>query len=554
MISPQAVICPSSPYQFFKSARSSRFNVSVGLVYSSSNLQNFSHDQASIFNWPEIPNSQSLKISRRISTRPIRSAATESSDTMLNNLDEDKIVAINAKYPKSKRTLAERWREIQGANDWQGLLDPMDDILRKEIIRYGEFAQACYDGFDFDPFSKYCGSCKYDYRNLYEGVGMSDYGYEVTKYLYATSNINLPGFFKKPRATRQQLWSSHANWMGFVAVAQDENEIKRLGRRDIVIAWRVTVTYLEWIADLMDILRPAVLNPHHPHPYVKIESGFLNLYTAVENDCRFCKSSARDQVHAELKRLIEKYKGELLSIKVTGHSLGSALAMITAYDIAETGFNNPNPEGSADNPEEPSRMIPVIVFSFSGPRVGNCAFKDRCEELGLKFLRIVNVHDRVPKVPGLLFNEKFHSICKEWIDRHVPWSYSHVGVELALDHTHSPFLKPTNDLSCLHNLEAHLHLLDGYHGRGQRFDLASGRDPALVNKGCDFLKDHHLVPPFWRQDANRGLVKNSKGEWVQPERNHVPHEAHIGHHSHSTEIINNNIIAVNGHGRSCVEL
>uniref|UniRef100_M1BP58 ATP binding protein n=1 Tax=Solanum tuberosum TaxID=4113 RepID=M1BP58_SOLTU len=43
----------------------------------------------------------------------------------------------------------------------------------------------------------------------------------------------------------------------------------------------------------------------------------------------------------------------------------------------------------------------------------------------------------------------------------LPWSYSHVGVELVLDHKNSPFLKPTSDLVCAQNLEAHLHLLDG---------------------------------------------------------------------------------------------
>ena len=196
--------------------------------------------------------------------------------------------------PKTKRNLADIWSEIQGANKWEGLLDPMDDILRKEIIRYGEFAQACYDASDFDPFSKYCGSCKYHRRKLFHGGGMSDYGYEVMKYLYATLNINLLGLFQKPRM--QKLWSTHANWMGFIVVATDEDEIKRFGRRDIVIAWRGIVTNLEWIADLMDYLRPAELNTMPPHPDVKVEAGFLNLYTAREHDCRFCKNSARDQV------------------------------------------------------------------------------------------------------------------------------------------------------------------------------------------------------------------------------------------------------------------
>ena len=76
----------------------------------------------------------------------------------------------------------------------------------------------------------------------------------------------------------------------------------------------------------------------------------------------------------------------------------------------------------------------MYVFSFSGPRVGNTRFKARLErELGV---------------------------------------YVHVGADLSLDHRVSPYLKAeTLDLVCFHNLEAHLHLLDGYQGRAREFRL-----------------------------------------------------------------------------------
>uniref|UniRef100_A0A0D6QS50 Fungal lipase-type domain-containing protein n=1 Tax=Araucaria cunninghamii TaxID=56994 RepID=A0A0D6QS50_ARACU len=459
---------------------------------------------------------------RSKSNREMKASATatttqlQSMTTMLTTLEEEQSLK-GYDYPadahghgqqhndniadtKKRTSLSEVWREVQGSSNWEGMLDPMNNLLRSELIKYGEFAQACYDAFDFDPYSSNCGGCKYNRRTMFKDLGLSHSGYHVTKHLYATSNIHLPNFFKKSRIG-DKLWSNHANWMGFVAVAEDEQEIKRLGRRDIVIAWRGTVTSLEWMADLMDFLKPAGFHCDHPDPRVKVESGFLDLYTAREKKCRFAKSSAQEQIHAEIKRLVEKYKGEELSITVTGHSLGSALAMLSAYDIAEMGVHN---------------GVPITVFSFAGPRVGNSAFKDRLEELGVKILRIVNTHDGVPKVPGILFNEHCHFV-REWIDK-LPWSYTHVGVELELDHTKSPFLRPTSDPSCFHNLEAHLHLLDGYHGREQRFYLANGRDPALVNKACDFLQDHLHIPPFWRQDHNKGMAQNAEGRWVRPQR------------------------------------
>ncbi|KAL2510830.1 Phospholipase A1-Igamma3 [Abeliophyllum distichum] len=406
------------------------------------------------------------------------------------------------------RPVNEIWRELQGCNDWEGLLDPMNSHLRNEILRYGELAQACYDSFDFDPHSKYCGTCKYQGEHFFERLGMADKGYTLTRYLYATSNINLPNFFQKSRLS--SIWSQHANWMGYVAVATDEEEIRRLGRRDIVVAWRGTVTYLEWIHDLKDILHPAHFRND---PSIKIESGFFDLYTTKENTCRYCAFSAREQVLAEIRRIIHRYRGENLSITITGHSLGAALALLSAYDIAEVELN-------VVDDGEMSTKIPITVYSFSGPRVGNLKFKERCDELGIKVLRVTNVHDKVPTVPGIITNEKF--LYQKYIDAiSFPWSYAHVGVELALDHTHSPFLKNTNDMRCAHNLEAHLHLVDGYHGKDRRFCLATKRDIALVNKSCDFLKSDYGVPPYWWQDEHKGMVRCSDGRWMLPERPRV---------------------------------
>ncbi|KAJ9695981.1 hypothetical protein PVL29_008310 [Vitis rotundifolia] len=345
---------------------------------------------------------------------------------------------------------------------------------------------------------------------------MAGHGYDVSRYLYATSNINLPNFFKKSRWPK--VWSKNANWIGYVAVSNDEKS-RVLGRRDITIAWRGTVTRLEWIADLMDFLKPiSSENIPCPDRTVKVESGFLDLYTDKDESCKFCTFSAREQILTEVKRLIEMYPDEELSITFTGHSLGSALAILSAYDVAETGLNVLNN----------GRVLPVSVLSFSGPRVGNVRFKERLEGLGVKVLRVVNVHDVVPKSPGLFFNEQVPAMVMKLAEG-LPWSYSHVGVELALDHKNSPFLKQNADPISAHNLEAHLHLLDGYHGKGQRFVLASGRDPALVNKASDFLKDHYLVPPYWRQDENKGMVRSSDGRWVQPER--PKHELHDHNHA-----------------------
>ncbi|KAI9080231.1 hypothetical protein K1719_037625 [Acacia pycnantha] len=89
------------------------------------------------------------------------------------------------------------------------------------------------------------------------------------------------------------------------------------------------------------------------------------------------------------------YRDEELSITITGHSLGNALAILSAYDIVETGLNV----------KKDSRATSITMFSFSGPRVGNVRFRERLKWLGVKVLREYNAHDVVPRLPRFLFNE-----------------------------------------------------------------------------------------------------------------------------------------------------
>ncbi|KAK1439522.1 hypothetical protein QVD17_05342 [Tagetes erecta] len=409
-------------------------------------------------------------------------------------------------------------REIQGPDNWSGMLDPMDPVLRNDLIRYGEMAQACYEAFDKDPYSKYCGSCKVPPKSFFQDLGMDSSGYEITSYIYSSNTSNLiPKFFIKSLKSDGP-WNSRVNWMGYVAVSNDETAT-RLGRRDIAIVWRGTVTKLEWMEDLMNFLKPvSAQNLASRDPNIKVMAGFLHIYTDKDQSCMYSKFSAREQILAEVRRVTKIYgeRGEKMSITITGHSLGSALAILSAYDIAESGLDKP----------EKTERIPISVMSFSGPRVGNTKFKKRVQELGIKVLRVFNIHDRVPNVPGVLFNECTSALVP-WVADWTSFFYSHVGEELGLDHTKSSFVKERLDMVSMHNMELLLHLLDGYDGKDSEFRVARGRDIALVNKDGDILKHEYLIPPHWSQVENKGLRKNSKGEWKLPERKGI--EDHLRH-------------------------
>ncbi|CAM6039328.1 unnamed protein product [Sphagnum compactum] len=462
-------------------------------------------------------------------------------------------------------SVATRWRELHGSNYWKGLLDPLDADLRSELIRYGEFAQVTYDSFDHDNHSMFYGSNRYRKDKLFEKVKHLNTGYEVTHYIYATADLSLPNLLNL--CTAPEAWSRNSNWMGYVAVCTDEEKIKQLGRRDILIAWRGTIMGTEWAANAQIKLVPSGIDSRPSYNLttaaLRVEMGFLNLYTSKNSETRYNKTSARQQVLTELKRLIKIYKGEELSITVTGHSLGAALATLNAYDIAQSGFNRitdpaaagaennssdedrndscPIPENWGDKTAAPVRpdkeaTIPIAVISFAGPRVGNNAFCDQLNALGVKVLRVVNVNDIVPRVPGNLFPPQLSFIDK-LIDL-LPFTYSHAGVQLLVNNFDSPYLDPnrSNIFNC-HNLEAYLHVVCGHQGSdglGRKPNSAASftsplsRDIALVNKSSNFLKDGHFIPDSWWQIENKGLVYQiSDGKWIQQTRDAEDIEVHL---------------------------
>ncbi|KAJ8530592.1 hypothetical protein K7X08_023473 [Anisodus acutangulus] len=388
---------------------------------------------------PSLTLQQQLRFSSKPSPAMISTKEISKNNATSTNTTMD-CTCSNSDSSSSSNTeiLSYMWREVQGSKDWENLVDPLDSLLRQEIIRYGEFVAACYDAFDLDPNSRRYLNCKYGKRRMLSEVGLGESGYQVTKYIYATPDINVFPI------GGNSIGSSCGKWIGYIAVSNDE-ETKRLGRRDVLVTFRGTVTSPEWIANLMSSLTPARLDPHNPRPQVKVEAGFLSLYTSSEGK-KFGLGSCREQLLSEVGRVLNKYNEEDMSITLAGHSMGSALALLIAYDIAELGLNR-------DKLLNTDHTVPVTVFSFGGPRVGNSGFKERCEELGVKVLRITNVNDPITKLPGVFLNEHFRVLGGKY---EVPWScscYAHVGVEILLD-----FFKMHN-LSCVHDLGTYLSFL-----------------------------------------------------------------------------------------------
>ncbi|KAM7512182.1 hypothetical protein LguiB_011057 [Lonicera macranthoides] len=239
----------------------------------------------------------------------------------------DSVNPNNSQSTRLKFTprLNKKWMEYQGFKNWEGLLDPLDDNLRTEIIRYGQFVESSYRAFDFDPSSP-------TYVSLLELSGIPSTGYWVTKHLRATSSIKLPRWVEKgPSWVGPQF-----SWIGYVAVCIDKEEITRLGRRDVVIVYRGTATCLEWLENLRATLTP-VSGLSHDDSDPMVESGFLSLYNSGSE----YGPSLQDLVKEEVDQILQMYDNEPLSLTITGHSLGAELAILTAYNIKSTFKNAP---------------------------------------------------------------------------------------------------------------------------------------------------------------------------------------------------------------------
>lgn len=407
------------------------------------------------------------------------------------------------------------WAELLGSNNWDGLLDPLDMSLRKWILRWGDLAQVTYDAFNLDDGSKYCGSSRYGKADILSRTFYpfaADYvGAEL---LYATLNGKHPTTVV-PQAfsfsTARDAWSMQSNFQGYMAVSTDEYTLNNGGRREICVAWRGTETAAAWLNNIkfpqtpVKYLQPTTATmlgwaPPLWLPWIsdepKVMLGWYNIYTEFDPESQYGHLSARMQLLTKIKELVEQYKDDDLSIVCVGHSLGGAIAVLSAFDIVLQGLSK---KASTDD-----EYFPVTAVVFSSPRVGNKAFDDMMKSMpNLHVFNVKNLCDIVPALPP----------------RYCPFvgDYVDPGVSFEVDSRVSPYLKDTClDLGDFQNLQGLLHTVAGWNGDAQGgFKLVLNRSVALVNKSSGYLNAEHGIPTNWWAEKNKGMVYNeSTGEWT----------------------------------------
>ncbi|URD87418.1 phosphatidylcholine 1-acylhydrolase [Musa troglodytarum] len=280
--------------------------------------------------------------------------------------------------------------------------------------------------------------------------------------------------------------------MGYVAVSSDAHA-EAVGHRNIYIVWRSTSRIMEILEDITIPLVPFdddnedVKFDDSTSDVAMVMQGWLEFYTGVPDVQT--KESAREQLLAKIKELVEQYKDESLSIVCLGHSLGGALAILSAYDIVRSGLSK------IGDKEE----FPVCTMGFGSPRVGNQAFSDRCAKLpNLRALRVLNKDD--------LDFPNFPPASDGYVD---------IGTVLTVDSGKSPCLMGAGWGGRKHNLQVILHTVAGWERADGGFDTTRvKRSPALVNKDGDDLVAEFKIPASWWVEKNKGMVLDKDGDWV----------------------------------------
>ncbi|KAG5495988.1 hypothetical protein JIQ42_02872 [Leishmania sp. Namibia] len=165
--------------------------------------------------------------------------------------------------------------------------------------------------------------------------------------------------------------------------------------KHIVVVFRGTSNAVNWLYNL-DFWLTQYPNPRC-QPNCKVHRGFYNAFNSLR------LKLIQDLV--AMHKLNPSY-----TFFITGHSLGGAMALLAALELAA---GNSWDQAVADSDAQPhgavprlSRQLPVELYTFGEPRVGNQDFSKWTASVFAKHqrFRITHARDPVPRLPPRMFS------------------------------------------------------------------------------------------------------------------------------------------------------
>ncbi|PZD94686.1 lipase family protein [Paenibacillus sambharensis] len=181
-------------------------------------------------------------------------------------------------------------------------------------------------------------------------------GQTYVQFTNADGTFLMPDGFTLAAAIKGKTYGDLEGCFGFVLESADK----------VIVAFRGTITVSDWIADLdaKQVRYRPVRDGGLTH------AGFTAIYMSM-----------REQLKKSLAPLMDGRQ-----LYVTGHSLGGALAVLAAPDIAGQTSGRP-----------------PVIYTFGAPRTGDPAFARMFNRTITHMHRVYNPRDVVPHVPPFLY-------------------------------------------------------------------------------------------------------------------------------------------------------
>ncbi len=187
-----------------------------------------------------------------------------------------------------------------------------------------------------------------------------------------------------------------------------------------LIVIRGTMTPLEWVRNIQATQRDL---PNTENG-ARVHKGFLEIYDSFTLDRGPHEGAFLDAVRNGA------FRGR--AVMVTGHSLGGALAALTATDLARL-----------------DETAPTSLITVAAPRVGNAAFRDLAGAIG-SAVRLCNMPDLVTMVPPSIERIRYVHVGE-------PRRYSSFDHDAAL---HNDLEDTGSQILCWHSIDTYTWMLD----------------------------------------------------------------------------------------------
>ncbi|MEL6495313.1 MAG: lipase family protein [Cyanobacteria bacterium J06623_7] len=168
-------------------------------------------------------------------------------------------------------------------------------------------------------------------------------------------------------------------FIGFIIASKKAN----------IIAFRGTQTQIEWWRNLQ-ASQKKYLDPQTQQQYGRVHQGYLKI--------------VREQLGNNLINAVQQLDPNI-PCYITGHSLGGAVATLSAVEIAL---------------RVPKIREQIQLYSYAAPRIGDRNFAQAHSQIIPNSYRIVNLSDSVPLVPPIQIQNRFTTA-----------NYAHVGQKWA---------------------------------------------------------------------------------------------------------------------------